>query len=107
MLVGIPRCFALDLVAGTTGAHGTLGVLAPSGVRVAALNHEVLDDTMESRAIIKAAVGELLKVGHSAGGVLVVQLGDQRALGRYDGCFLHSRVWKVNQAETVLRGPKI
>src|SRR5688572_25181108 len=94
MLVRIAGRFALDLVARAAGAHGTLGVLAPSGIGVAALHHEILDDPMESRAIVIAAVGELLEVSHGAGGILVVQLCDQRALGRDDSCLLHCRVWE-------------
>jgi len=55
--------------------------------RVAALDHEVLDDAVEDDAVVVAAAGERLKVLACLGRVLVVKLYDERALeGMLDLC---------------------
>src|SRR5262245_43122082 len=61
----------LELVAGTAGA---------GALRAAALDHEVLDDTVEDEAVVKALAGELLEVRNGLRRVLVEQLEADRAL---------------------------
>ena len=56
----------INLVAGVAGAPSVLliGVL---GEWVAALDHETLDDTVETGAVVKGFVGEFLKILHVTG----------------------------------------
>src|SRR6188474_1012282 len=90
VLVGIQVGFTLDLVAGPAGPYpGVVGIL---GQRIAALNHEVGDHPMEPGAIVKLAVGQLLKVLDRAGNLLVEQLGHNSSLARLNGSGLrHGR----------------
>lgn len=48
--------------------------------RVAALDHEVLDDAVEDGAVVVAALGKLRKVLARLGRMLAVQLNHERAL---------------------------
>ena len=49
-----------------------LGVLAALGIWIATLDNEVGDDAMESGAVIKSAVSQLLEIGDGTGGILVI-----------------------------------
>src|ERR1700675_614430 len=79
VLARIPLRFAVDLVARTARSNRTLRVLTALRIGIAALDHEILDDTMELRSIIEAGVGELLEVGDRLRRLLLVELGLHRA----------------------------
>src|SRR5690348_6268308 len=63
--MGLVVELGFDLVAGSAGAPKTLlGIVL--GVRIAALDHEILDDAMETSAVIKALFGEFFEILHVA-----------------------------------------
>ena len=84
--VGVEVRLALDLVARAAGADA--GVTRLFGEGVAALDHEVRDDPVETGAVVELAVGELLEVGDGVGRLGVEQVGDDGALASLDGCGL-------------------
>jgi hypothetical protein len=53
--------------------------------RVAALDHEVVDDAVEPGAVVELAVGELFEVGDGVGRLAVEQVGHDGALAGLDG----------------------
>ena len=77
--IGIALGLVLELVAGAAAAAGR---------RVAALNHEILDDAMELRAVIKAFAGQEYEIVHRLGRVFREKLADDLALR----CFERGRV---------------
>src|SRR5262245_39772852 len=59
-------------------------------VRVAALNHEILDDAMKARAVVETLFGELLEILHMARRNVRPEFEDHFALGSIDnGNFAH------------------
>src|ERR687893_3296765 len=64
VFVGVEVGFTLNLVAGTAGTYPWVAGLFRQGI--ASLNHEVLDDTMESGPVVELTVCQLLKVADSA-----------------------------------------
>src|SRR5438552_3087522 len=56
--------FAFDRVARSTRAHRSLARL---GVGIAALNHEVRNDTMKLGAVVEFGIRELLEIRYRAG----------------------------------------
>ena len=75
--------FAGNLPAGATGAgsasHGVLGV------RTAALNHEVLDHTMEVKSVVVAHLDQFDEIGDGVGGTAVEEVdGDVACAGFHE-----------------------
>ena len=85
VLVGIAGRLTLDLPPGTAGADARIAGREIARERVAALHDEIRDHAVELHAVIEALVGELLEVLDGLGGFLVVQLGDDLALVRFEG----------------------
>src|SRR5215210_3021898 len=78
VFMSVQVCLTLDLVAGPAGAYPRIAGFP--GQRVASLNHEVLDDTVEPGTIVELAVGKLLEVADGTRYFGVEQL-------RFDGAF--------------------
>ncbi len=58
-------------------ARGLFGVLRQ---RIAALDHEVVDDAMEAGAVVELLVGELLEIGNRTGSFFIEELDRDGAL---------------------------
>ena len=90
MLVRIASRFTLDLPARATRSNATITSRQIARKRITALHDKVRNDAVEFHPIIKAGVGQLLKVCNSFGRFGRVQLGDQRSLVRFkSGQFGH------------------
>ena len=64
--------FAIDLIAGATGAGHATRTLA--AVRASTLSHETGDDPVEGEAVIEAVLGQFHEIGHRVGSVGLKQL---------------------------------
>lgn len=74
-------------VAGKLTPDGIAGTADAGTHRIAALDHEARDDTVEDEPIIKAGLGQRGKILHRIGGVVFIQLDfDHAALFHFNGC---------------------
>src|SRR5690348_16421388 len=75
----------LDLV---VGAALSVGVLFRRifRIRIAALNHEILDDPMENRAVIEALARQLLEVSDGVWRSVSPKLNDHIAFAGFYDC---------------------
>ncbi len=73
----------LDLVTGVARApHGFLAWVF--GQRIAALNHEILDDAMKAGAVVESLIGEFLEIGDCVRRDLGPEFDDHGAFSRVD-----------------------
>ena len=71
--------FAIDFVAGATGARHASGTF--TAVWAAALDHKVANHAMESETIVKTFFGKFDKVGNGIGGGLRKEVNADKAMG--------------------------
>ena len=88
----------LDLVAGTAGAPGSL-LGRVLGQRIAALDHEILDDPVKAGAVVESLLRERLEILDRLRGDVRPKLNDHFAFGGLDdGDFL-----RIHRAFLVFR----
>ena len=84
--VGLVVELGFDLVAGIAGSPaGLVGLVL--GEWISALDHEVLDDAMETRSIVEAFLGERLEILNGLGCHLRPKLNDHGAFAGFDDCY--------------------
>src|SRR5919206_89106 len=73
--VSVTQLDALDhLGVGDLALEGVAGPAGPRSLRIAALDHEVLDHAVEDQPVVEAVAGELAEVVDGLRGVRIEQL---------------------------------